>query len=151
MIELALGLPCPAPKRPCVVMTKTTVVEEFYESGALRSRVEMVNGIHHGIEQVWHLQGHLLLRANYRRGVLHGTYETWWNNGEPRESGHFEQGQRVGGYYLFKPNGKLLTVRQFPQRASHSQCPATKPSPSIQTFKHRPLGDAQEPRKLRVK
>lgn len=87
--------------------------EYFHETGEPMGRVELLDGVPHGLEQVWQVPGQLTLLAHHRHGQLHGTYQSWWNNGAKKEVGVYENGRKTGMYYWYTPKGDLWAEHNF--------------------------------------
>src|SRR5687767_14553517 len=55
---------------------------ERYESGALKSRSAVAQGVLHGVSEGWYTNGVLQVREHFDHGVSHGLREKWHENGQ---------------------------------------------------------------------
>lgn len=88
-------------------------MELFHASGEPLYRLELKDGVPHGLEQTWGQPGVLTQRAHFQAGKLHGAYESWWDNGSPKERGAYVNGRKVGVYYWYDQSGNVWSKHDF--------------------------------------
>lgn len=110
------------------------VERDYYESGGLKSEIEILAGLRHGRTRYWFECGALMVEGNFYRGYCegvvrewyadgllmceyemlsgkyHGFYRSWWKNGNQKELGHWLMGVRQPGYCWYRINGSVWRV-----------------------------------------
>ncbi len=77
----------------------------YYRNGQMEQKVELQDGVRHGIESFWHENGQLAQEVNYQSGLREGPWSAWHDNGERREEGQYTSGKREGSWSTFYPSG----------------------------------------------
>jgi Uncharacterized protein conserved in bacteria len=57
------------------------VIETFYQTGELKERYNLKDGVRDGIYTKWYLNGQIGRQANYKIGIMNGELKTWYPNG----------------------------------------------------------------------
>ena len=84
--------------------------EERDASGRLSSRMEFVDGIHHGVSTSWFPDGKVATHAEFVGGIRHGVTRCWYGSGRPRSEQLFEYGS-LRAERTWSETGALVTDR----------------------------------------
>lgn len=79
--------------------------KSYYKNGRLRSEVELLNGVPHGITRVWHENGQLSREMPLREGKLEGVIRQWDRMGKLLGACEIKEGS--GFYCEWHENGQL--------------------------------------------
>ncbi len=85
----------------------TGVMIERYESGALKSRSVISNGVLQGISEGWHTNGQMQVREHFTNGVSHGLRVRWHENGVKLSEAAVVGGKLQGSFRRWHDNGKM--------------------------------------------
>jgi len=80
---------------------------ERYESGLLKSRSGIVEGLLQGVSEGWHTNGQMQVREHFQAGVSHGLRIKWHDNGVKQSEGTVVNGKLQGTFRRWHENGKL--------------------------------------------
>jgi len=80
---------------------------ERYESGVLKSRSRIVEGLLEGVSEGWHPNGQMQVREHFQAGVSHGLRTKWHENGVKQSEGTVVEGKLQGVFRRWHENGKL--------------------------------------------
>ena len=107
------------------------LIKHFHESGSIKSEHYEINGVRHGIERLWCMDGTLLsectfshgklhgvarlftetglayIEENFENGVRHGEYISRWDSGGLKEHGFYIHGEPQPGYKYYREDGTL--------------------------------------------
>jgi antitoxin component YwqK of YwqJK toxin-antitoxin module len=82
------------------------IVEEFHESGNVRSRTAFVDGVQHGAHEMFYADGKKWKTGTFEHGKLNGRYQEWWKNGKPALDATYVGGVLDGDFKRWYANGK---------------------------------------------
>lgn len=85
----------------------TGLVVEQFDSGQLKSRTSVRNGLLHGVSEGWHANGQLQVQEYFREGVSHGKRSKWLDDGSRLSEGDIVDGAFNGTFRKWFPNGQL--------------------------------------------
>lgn len=74
-------------------------IDEYYNTGVMRSRTHYVTGVQQGEHQEWYANGKPWVAATYRNGNLFGAYKRWWKNGKPAHAYTYDDNGKLDGDY----------------------------------------------------
>lgn len=85
----------------------TGAMIERYESGSLKSRSIMSDGLLHGVSEGWQANGQLQVREHFKQGKSHGLRTRWHENGAKMSEVMVVEGQLQGTFRRWFDDGKL--------------------------------------------
>lgn len=85
----------------------TGAIVEFYESGPIKSRTQIQNGLLHGKSEGWFENGQIQIREHFKEGVAHGERLKWREDGSKESEGEVVDGELEGIFRKWHPNGQL--------------------------------------------
>ena len=92
------------------------VIETFYQTGELKERYNLKDGVRDGIYTKWYLNGQIGRQANYKIGIMNGELKTWYPNGKVKEIQFtlitITTNLTINGYNLVKISGFLTSMIQ---------------------------------------
>ena len=76
-------------------------LETFYQTGELKERFEIKDGVREGLYQKWYLNGQIGKQSFYKNGVLDGELTVWYPNGVVKATYPISKGklQGIAKYY----------------------------------------------------
>jgi antitoxin component YwqK of YwqJK toxin-antitoxin module len=89
-----------------VVNPPEGIIFEYYDNGAVRSRIEYTNGLKHGRFELFYKDGGRWESAYYLLGVQEREHKRWWKNGKPALEASYVKGQREGSYKRWYADGQ---------------------------------------------
>jgi hypothetical protein len=104
---------------------------DFYESGALKSRSAVTNGLLQGLSQGWHTNGQLQVTEHFQEGVSHGVRAKWYESGARKSEGLIVEGQFHGTWRRWHENGALAEQIESDHGNPHGTSLAYYPSGQI--------------------
>lgn len=117
--------------------TATAVIVDYYDSGQLKLRRSVVDGMAEGLWMEWyetgiprfiaewqlgrghgqwmyfHENGQLRARETVEDDIWHGISESWYANGQKRSEGHHRQGQKHGTWNYWNKDGSHQKTEQY--------------------------------------
>jgi antitoxin component YwqK of YwqJK toxin-antitoxin module len=81
--------------------------EEYHPNGAMKSRVQIRDGMRQGVEHRWHSNGRLAAVRTFANDVLHGQSRSWYADGSPYEERWYAGGQEAGAQRAYAPDGVM--------------------------------------------
>ena len=115
----------------------TGIVKQKYDSGELKSRIIVKNGLLHGKSVFYFKNGNKkevrsykngkmhgtwlsynkektkIALANYKKGKKNGVWKIWDNNGTLRFKMEYKMGKKAGTWYNYDENGNLIDTREY--------------------------------------
>lgn len=88
---------------------------ERYDSGALKTRSAIREGLMDGISEGWFTNGVLQIREPFRKGVTHGLRTKWHSNGTKLSEAVVADGKLDGVFRRWNEDGTLLQEIQMKQ------------------------------------
>lgn len=88
-------------------------IQEFYDSGNLRSEHQYTEGIMHGPFKKYYDNEQLWEEGTYARGVLDGPHRKWWKNGRKALESTWREGQKQGPYLRWYASGQEWETATF--------------------------------------
>jgi len=85
----------------------TGVIVDTYESGALKSRVTVSNGLLEGLSEGWFTNGQCQIQETFRAGVSHGLRTKWHANGRKMSEAPVVDGKLEGKFHRWGEDGSL--------------------------------------------
>lgn len=82
-------------------------VIEHYESGTMKSRTGVRDGMLHGLSEGWYSNGQLQVSETFQDGVSHGIRTKWREDGTKLSEGEIVQGAFEGVFRKWHQNGQL--------------------------------------------
>jgi len=86
---------------------------EWYESGIPRYMAEWKQGMGHGTWIYFHENGQISSRETVVDDVLHGISESWYASGQKKTEGHLHEGAKHGVWKYWAPDGSLERTEDF--------------------------------------
>lgn len=80
---------------------------ERYDSGVLKSRSMIANGVLHGVSEGWYTNGQLQVREHFMAGVSHALRTKWHENGVKMSEATVVDGKLQGSFRRWHENGNL--------------------------------------------
>lgn len=84
------------------------VVVERHETGGLKSRCAVANGVLEGLSECWHTNGQKQVEEHFRGGISHGTRIRWHENGQKLSEACIVDGRIEGTFRRWYDNGVLV-------------------------------------------
>ena len=106
---------------------------EYYETGELKSRSVISNGVLHGISEGWHTNGVLEVRENFTNGVSHGVREKWYDSGKKLSEASIVAGKLDGPFRRWYENGHIAQQMEMKQGKPDGVARSYFPSGFLQT------------------
>ena len=97
----------------------STVVEEKYLDGTIKSEITMKNSRKNGSAKYYYPSGRLQMSMNYVDDKLEGLYEKFTFNGVRTEMTMYSNGMKNGESKLYGENGKLQIQSSFVNDTIH--------------------------------
>lgn len=85
----------------------TGAMIERYDSGSLKSRSMISQGLLHGVSEGWQANGRLQVREHFKQGTSHGMRTRWHENGAKMSEVMVVEGQLQGTFRRWFDDGKL--------------------------------------------
>jgi len=85
----------------------TGFVTERYQSGSLKCRSVVSNGILEGLSAGWHTNGQQQIEEYFHAGVSHGHRTKWHENGKRQSEADIVEGKIQGVFRRWYPDGAL--------------------------------------------
>ena len=83
------------------------VIETFYQTGELKERYNLKDGVRDGIYTKWYLNGQIGRQANYIIGIMNGELITWYPNGIVKATYPIVSGKIEGTAKYYDSDGNL--------------------------------------------
>ena len=83
------------------------VIETFYQTGELKERYNLKDGVRDGIYTKWYLNGQIGRQANYKIGIMNGELKTWYHNGIVKATYPIVSGKIEGTAKYYDSDGNL--------------------------------------------
>jgi len=98
-----------------VSLLQAELVREYFENGKLKSEAHYIDGtrtktkegIKHGMEKVYYIEGALAYSVNYVNGKRDGVMIWWDKDGNIIKELHYNLGKLDGWEITYFPNGKI--------------------------------------------
>jgi len=97
-----------------LVIAPKKVVEK-YDSGEVRKKYFIKNGIKVGCEHTFYRDGRLNKVKQYANGVLNGIAITYYPSGAKYIEVIYTDGILVGDYKIFEESGAIKEIKQYSQ------------------------------------
>lgn len=98
---------------------KHGTLQNYYDNGRLKSRVEYVDGRENGLMTTWQNDGKLISTLSYKDGLLDGVCTYYDADGRKMSSGTYRQGKEDGVFTLFYPSGKIQGKTSWKNGVQH--------------------------------
>ena len=85
----------------------TGTLVERYSSTAIRARIEIRDGLAHGLSLGWYDTGEAEVRENFVAGRSHGLRTRWFKSGQRRSEAEIQDGRLHGYFCEWHENGTL--------------------------------------------
>jgi len=82
-------------------------VVEYYSSGKLKSKTEILSGKLHGVSHGYFTNGQMQVEEFFTNGVSHGVRKKWHTDGQLLSEGEIIGGQFHGAFKKYHENGKM--------------------------------------------
>tara|TARA_B100000401_G_C52464794_1_gene558278 strand:+ start:55 stop:411 length:357 start_codon:yes stop_codon:yes gene_type:complete len=82
-------------------------LETFYQTGELKERFEIKDGVREGLYQKWYLNGQIGKQSFYKNGVLDGELTVWYPNGVVKATYPISKGMIQGTAKYYDSQGNL--------------------------------------------
>jgi hypothetical protein len=89
------------------------VESEYYESGALKSKIHIENGMAEGEVSLYYENGRLEARGNFHLGLEEGKVEWFYPNGELKERYFYSGGELNGTVVKYYPGEKIKIKTEY--------------------------------------
>lgn len=109
----------------------TGVMIDTYESGALKSRSEVSNGLLQGLTEGWFTNGQRQVQESFRAGVSHGFRAKWHANGRKMSEVLVVEGKLEGMFRRWSEDGSLSEEIEMKEGAAHGISRAYNPDGSL--------------------
>ena len=83
------------------------VIETFYQTGELKERYNLKDGVRDGVYTKWYLNGQIGRQANYKIGIMNGELKTWYPNGIVKATYPIVSGKIEGTAKYYDSEGNL--------------------------------------------
>ena len=83
------------------------VIETFYQTGELKERYNLKDGVRDGIYTKWYLNGQIGRQANYKIGIMNGELKAWYPNGIVKATYPIVSGKIEGTAKHYDSDGNL--------------------------------------------
>ena len=83
------------------------VIETFYQTGELKERYNLKDGVRDGIYTKWYLNWQIGKQANYKIGIMNGELKTWYPNGIVKATYPIVSGKIEGTAKYYDSDGNL--------------------------------------------
>jgi hypothetical protein len=101
---------------------------EHYDTGALKSRVGVADGLVDGLAETWFTNGQKQIEERFRAGVAHGARVRWDSDGHRISEAPITDGQIEGVFRRFHPDGSVAEEIAMSGGAPHGVSRAFYPS-----------------------
>ncbi len=85
----------------------TGTLVERYSSTAIRARIQIRDGLAHGLSLGWYDTGEPEVHESFVNGRSHGVRTRWYKNGNRRSEAEIQDGRLQGVYREWHENGQL--------------------------------------------
>ncbi len=109
----------------------TGVIVDTYESGALKSRMAVSNGLLEGLSEGWFTNGQPQIQETFRAGVSHGLRTKWHDNGRKMSEALVVDGKIEGVFRRWSKDGSLSEEIQMKGGAANGIARAYHPDGSL--------------------
>jgi hypothetical protein len=92
---------------------RKTIEKEYYPSGKIKSKVELVNGVREGFSFTYFENGEIKSVQQWENGLKHGIGKHFYENGNQELVVEWKNGKVHGSYKEFYKSGKLLSEGFF--------------------------------------
>ena len=82
-------------------------LETFYQTGEIKERFVIKDGVREGLYQKWYLNGQIGKQSFYKKGVLDGELTVWYPNGVVKASYPISKGMIQGTAKYYDSQGNL--------------------------------------------
>ena len=82
-------------------------LETFYQTGELKERFAIKDGVREGLYQKWYLNGQIGKQSFYKNGVLDGKLTIWYPNGVVKATYPISKGMIQGTAKYYDHQGNL--------------------------------------------
>lgn len=82
-------------------------LETFYQTGELKERFEIKDGVREGLYQKWYLNGQIGKQSFYTNGVLDRELTVWYPNGVVKATYPISKGKIQGTAKYYDSQGNL--------------------------------------------
>lgn len=90
------------------------VIYQFYDNGARKAEIILLNGKIHGLYKEWFPNGSLKSTKDYDNGLRDGLFISYYKDGKsPLMKGHYVDGIPFGKWYHFSKKGDLLKQEEY--------------------------------------
>jgi len=94
-------------------VTRPKRMLQKYESGEIRKKFFIKNGIKVGTEKVFFRSGKLNKVKEYQNGQLNGVVVTLYESGAKYIEANYHNGARVGNCTIFEEDGSVKEIKQY--------------------------------------
>lgn len=91
----------------------TTILRQYYSTGAMRSEGALVGGLREGVWHFFFSNGMKQVETTYRQGKEEGMYTVYRENGVPYYRGMYHDGRRTGVWELYDEEANLASTQQY--------------------------------------
>jgi antitoxin component YwqK of YwqJK toxin-antitoxin module len=105
-----------------------SVVEAFYQTGSLKSRSEVIDGVVHGLSEGWYESGPLQVSEYFVHGRSHGLRTKWYASGNKKSEAEIVDGEIHGTFKRWNEGGALMDIARFSNGIPHGRSLVFYPS-----------------------
>jgi antitoxin component YwqK of YwqJK toxin-antitoxin module len=105
-----------------------SVVEAFYQTGSLKSRSEVIDGVVHGLSEGWYESGPLQVSEYFVHGRSHGLRTKWYASGNKESEAEIVDGEIHGTFKRWNEGGALMDIARFSNGIPHGRSLVFYPS-----------------------
>jgi len=108
VVLIACGSGKEEPSEPETSIPGVKVYEEFHPNGRLKSSVEAMGKLRHGVSKTFRSDGTLESEIHYRQNRKHGPAINYYNDGSTKKTEiTYQQGFKHGMTHWYYPDGKI--------------------------------------------
>jgi antitoxin component YwqK of YwqJK toxin-antitoxin module len=111
----------------------TGVLLEVYDSGRLKARSAISNGLPEGLSEGWYTNGQMQVREYFRLGLSHGLRMKWYCNGRKQSEVMTLAGKLEGTFRRWNEDGSLSEEIELKQGSPDGISRAYHPSGFLKT------------------
>lgn len=95
------------------------VLKETWPTGEVMSTTEVVNGVRHGKNMQYYVNGKVSVEGKYVNGERDGVWTSYYPNGKKATENQWEQGVRTGVHRSWYEDGTLHSEEPFENDVAH--------------------------------
>lgn len=114
------------------IFPQDKVVNSFYPTDSLKSRINYVNNVREGDAKFYYPNGKVKEELTYENGKVNGLVKVYYENGKLKETFNVEEGRREGPASLFDSTGHYIKDIDYENGKLTPETAPVEETPSVQ-------------------